>query len=143
MFDGESEQDIASPEKPGSARPQPEGQPDRQQQAELSGDTDRWVEEQFDLEEYEDQDEVKETDILSDDEEFCQTPKAPSVEADLEGPFMALSLASEETEDSESLRSPSVGEPLDDEKQSDVEQTEKDQIWVQRKQSDSSPDCGV
>ncbi|XP_051781702.1 rho guanine nucleotide exchange factor TIAM1 isoform X6 [Erpetoichthys calabaricus] len=43
-------------------------QPPKQQTV-LGGDTDQWVEEQFDLDRYEDQDEVKETDILSDDDE--------------------------------------------------------------------------
>uniref|UniRef100_A0A8C4IFK4 TIAM Rac1 associated GEF 1b n=1 Tax=Dicentrarchus labrax TaxID=13489 RepID=A0A8C4IFK4_DICLA len=123
VFDGEPEQDL--------------------QQSELAGDTDRWVEEQFDLEEYEDQEEVKETDILSDDDdEFCQTPRALSTEVDLEAPVMALSLASEE---SESLKSPTVSDIPDDEelakteKQSaiddnveDQNQMKKDDIWVQR-----------
>uniref|UniRef100_A0A8C4ICQ6 TIAM Rac1 associated GEF 1b n=1 Tax=Dicentrarchus labrax TaxID=13489 RepID=A0A8C4ICQ6_DICLA len=132
VFDGEPEQDLS----------------------ELAGDTDRWVEEQFDLEEYEDQEEVKETDILSDDDdEFCQTPRALSTEVDLEAPVMALSLASEE---SESLKSPTVSDIPDDEelakteKQSaiddnveDQNQMKKDDIWVQRKQSGSSPDCGT
>uniref|UniRef100_A0A671V943 TIAM Rac1 associated GEF 1 n=1 Tax=Sparus aurata TaxID=8175 RepID=A0A671V943_SPAAU len=110
--------------------------PDQQQQPELAGDTDRWVEEQFDLEEYEDQEEVKETDILSDDDdELCKTPRASSAEVDLETPVMALSLASEETEESESLKSPSVSETPDDMKLIDenVEQTENDEIWVRRK----------
>uniref|UniRef100_A0A671V569 TIAM Rac1 associated GEF 1 n=1 Tax=Sparus aurata TaxID=8175 RepID=A0A671V569_SPAAU len=109
---------------------------DQQQQPELAGDTDRWVEEQFDLEEYEDQEEVKETDILSDDDdELCKTPRASSAEVDLETPVMALSLASEETEESESLKSPSVSETPDDMKLIDenVEQTENDEIWVRRK----------
>uniref|UniRef100_A0A8D2N6C7 TIAM Rac1 associated GEF 1 n=1 Tax=Zonotrichia albicollis TaxID=44394 RepID=A0A8D2N6C7_ZONAL len=34
------------------------------------GDTDRWVEEQFDLAQYEEQEDIKETDILSDDDDF-------------------------------------------------------------------------
>ncbi|KAJ7997593.1 hypothetical protein DPEC_G00230620 [Dallia pectoralis] len=46
------------------------------------GDTDRWVEEQFDLCCYDDEQgvvaEVKETDILSDDDEYCQSVKALS-----------------------------------------------------------------
>uniref|UniRef100_A0A8C4IC85 TIAM Rac1 associated GEF 1b n=1 Tax=Dicentrarchus labrax TaxID=13489 RepID=A0A8C4IC85_DICLA len=122
---------------------QQEDEPNQQQQSELAGDTDRWVEEQFDLEEYEDQEEVKETDILSDDDdEFCQTPRALSTEVDLEAPVMALSLASEE---SESLKSPTVSDIPDDEelakteKQSaiddnveDQNQMKKDDIWVQR-----------
>ncbi len=158
VFDGEPEQDPASPQEPDSNQVQQDDGPDQQQQSELAGDTDRWVEEQFDLEEYEDREEVKETDILSDDDdEFCRTPRAPSTEADLEAPVMALSLESEETEESESLKSPTVGETPDDvklsntEKQSammddameDQKQTEKDAIWVRREQSGSSPGCGT
>uniref|UniRef100_A0A8C8A032 TIAM Rac1 associated GEF 1b n=1 Tax=Oryzias sinensis TaxID=183150 RepID=A0A8C8A032_9TELE len=83
---------------------------DEQQQSE-DGDTDRWVEEQFDLEEYEDQEDMKETDILSDeDEEFCQAPKAQSEEVDLEAPLKALSLEGAEPEEAESeiSKSPSL-----------------------------------
>uniref|UniRef100_A0A673YDC0 TIAM Rac1 associated GEF 1 n=1 Tax=Salmo trutta TaxID=8032 RepID=A0A673YDC0_SALTR len=61
-----------------------------------AGDTDRWVEEQFDLERYE---EEQETDILSDDDDFCQSVGGPSTEppstTDLEGPVGALSLGEE------------------------------------------------
>uniref|UniRef100_A0A8C7MAQ3 TIAM Rac1 associated GEF 1 n=1 Tax=Oncorhynchus kisutch TaxID=8019 RepID=A0A8C7MAQ3_ONCKI len=72
-----------------------------------AGDTDRWVEEQFDLERYEEEQEaqvkgggdVKETDILSDDDDFCQSVGGPSTEplstADLEGPVGALSMGEE------------------------------------------------
>uniref|UniRef100_A0A665V0H3 TIAM Rac1 associated GEF 1b n=1 Tax=Echeneis naucrates TaxID=173247 RepID=A0A665V0H3_ECHNA len=130
VFDGEPEQDL--------------DKPDQQHQPELTGDTDRWVEEQFDLEEYEEQEEVKETDILSDDDdEFSHTARVPSAEADLEAPVMALSLESKETEECESLKSPTVCEthrPVDTEKQSvesndNVEaqkKAEKDDIWVRR-----------
>ncbi|XP_029964002.1 T-lymphoma invasion and metastasis-inducing protein 1-like isoform X1 [Salarias fasciatus] len=155
VFDGEpDQQDPASPQEPDSKRPQTEADPDeQQQQSELSGDTDRWVEEQFDLEEYEDPEEVKETDILSDeDDEFCQTPRASSSEAGLESPIMALSLEGAETEESESLKSPSVSETPDEMKLSDTElqgaaaddteedhnQTGKDEIWVRREQSGST-----
>uniref|UniRef100_A0A3B4YII3 TIAM Rac1 associated GEF 1 n=1 Tax=Seriola lalandi dorsalis TaxID=1841481 RepID=A0A3B4YII3_SERLL len=62
-------------------------------------DTDRWVEEQFDLGCYEDQGEgigvgqVKETDILSDDDEYCKSVRAASSEpADLEGKMEGLDL---------------------------------------------------
>lgn len=55
-------------------------------------DTDRWVEEQFDLRCYEEQGpgvdmgQVKETDILSDDDEYCKSVRAASAEpADLDG----------------------------------------------------------
>lgn len=123
VFDGEPEQDLASPEKPNSNQLRQDGEPDQQQQSELlAGDTDRWVEEQFDLEEYEDQEEVKETDILSDDDdELCQTPRESSAKVDLEAPITALSLASEEKEESESLKSQSVSETPDDVKQSNKE----------------------
>ncbi|XP_049432951.1 rho guanine nucleotide exchange factor TIAM1 isoform X1 [Epinephelus fuscoguttatus] len=157
VFDGEAEQDLTSPQEPDANRLQPQDdKPDRLQQTELAGDTDRWVEEQFDLEEYEDQDEVKETDILSDeDDEFCQTTRVSSADADLEAPVMALSLESKESKENESLKSPKAGgtpddvNPSDTEKQSaviddnaeDQKPTEKDEIWVRRQQSGSSPDC--
>ncbi|XP_042343021.1 rho guanine nucleotide exchange factor TIAM1 [Plectropomus leopardus] len=155
VFDGEAEQDLASPQEPDTNRLQQDDKPDQLQQSELGGDTDRWVEEQFDLEEYEDQEEVKETDILSDeDDEFCQTPRASS---DLEAPIMALSLESEETEETKSLKSPKASGTPDDVKLPDTEkqnavidnneedqkQTENDEIWVRRQQSDLSLDCGT
>ncbi|KAM9853781.1 rho guanine nucleotide exchange factor TIAM1-like [Aulostomus maculatus] len=143
VFDGEPEQDLASP---------PEAERDLRQQSEEAGDTDRWVEEQFDLKEYEDPEEVKETDILSDeDDESCQTPSA-STEADLEAPVMALSLEGEEAENCEALESTAVSETPDNGKLSvtvsqdnveDQKRTEKDEIWVRRELSDSSPDCGT
>eukprot|EP00064_Thunnus_orientalis_P001261 superscaffoldBa00000085_g1263 len=66
-------------------------------------DTDRWVEEQFDLGRYEDQGEgidvgqVKETDILSDDDEYCKSVRAASSEpVDLEGKMDGLNLQARE-----------------------------------------------
>ncbi|XP_042286382.1 rho guanine nucleotide exchange factor TIAM1 isoform X2 [Thunnus maccoyii] len=66
-------------------------------------DTDRWVEEQFDLGRYEDQGEgidvgqVKETDILSDDDEYCKSVRAASSEPiDLEGKMDGLNLQARE-----------------------------------------------
>lgn len=62
-------------------------------------DTDRWVEEQFDLRRYEEQGEgvdigqVKETDILSDDDEYCKSVRAASAEpADLDGRMEQLDI---------------------------------------------------
>ncbi|XP_074527920.1 rho guanine nucleotide exchange factor TIAM1-like [Halichoeres trimaculatus] len=62
-------------------------------------DTDRWVEEQFDLARYEDQGEcidmaqVKETDILSDDDEYCKSVRAALAEPpNLEGKMRGLNL---------------------------------------------------
>ncbi|XP_035289285.1 T-lymphoma invasion and metastasis-inducing protein 1-like isoform X2 [Anguilla anguilla] len=66
--------------------------PPRQHAAAPGGDTDRWVEEQFDLGRYDDQDDVKETDILSDDDEYCESLRGPSAEPGLEAPVGALSL---------------------------------------------------
>lgn len=56
------------------------------------GDTDRWVEDQFDLQNYENQDDVKETDILSDDDEYCKSVRGPSSEPSLEESLEALSV---------------------------------------------------
>ncbi|XP_005796873.1 T-lymphoma invasion and metastasis-inducing protein 1-like isoform X1 [Xiphophorus maculatus] len=152
VFDGDSEQqDLTSPQESDSVPLQQK----EEQQSELAGDTDRWVEEQFDLEEYEDQEEMKETDILSDDDdEFCQTPRPPSEEVDLESPLMALSLEGTETDGSKSLPSPTVSDTPDEEKISDTErkssvtdnsedknQAEKAEVWVRREPSDSSPEC--
>lgn len=155
VFDGDlKQQDPASPQESDSKMLQQKDATDQHQQAELAGDTDRWVEEQFDLEEYEDQEEVKETDILSDeDDEFCQATRAPSSEADLEGPMTALSLEDAETEESESLQSP-TGTPDDvnlcameegatDHHLEDQNKTGEDEIWVRRDPSDSSPDCAT
>ncbi len=67
-----------------------------------AGDTDRWVEEQFDLQRYEEQEQdVKETDILSDDDEFCQSALSPSTDPDLEGPLSTLSLEGDTAEEEE------------------------------------------
>eukprot|EP00063_Salmo_salar_P044288 XP_014019123.1 PREDICTED: T-lymphoma invasion and metastasis-inducing protein 1-like [Salmo salar] len=111
VFDGEPDQD--SPLSPLSPEePEEQGQKEGQGRGEVqAGDTDRWVEEQFDLERYEEEQEaqqetqvkgggdVKETDILSDDDDFCQSVGGPSTEppstTDLEGPVGALSLGEE------------------------------------------------
>ncbi|XP_045070325.1 rho guanine nucleotide exchange factor TIAM1 isoform X4 [Coregonus clupeaformis] len=103
VFDGEPDQD--SPLSPLSPE-EPEGRGQKEGQG--RGETDRWVEEQFDLERYEEEQEtqaeggggdVKETDILSDDDDFCQSVRGPSTEppstTDLEGPVGALSLGEE------------------------------------------------
>lgn len=66
-------------------------------------DTDRWVEEQFNLGCYEDQcdgidmGEVKETDILSDDDEYCKSVRTASAEPDaVEGQMARLHIQGEE-----------------------------------------------
>lgn len=67
-------------------------------------DTDRWVEEQFDLRCYEEQGEgvdigqVKETDILSDDDDYCKSVRAASAEpADLDGRMERLDVQGGDT----------------------------------------------
>ncbi|XP_036059166.1 T-lymphoma invasion and metastasis-inducing protein 1 isoform X1 [Onychomys torridus] len=68
----------------------PEKEP---QQPPGGGDTDRWVEEQFDLAQYEEQDDIKETDILSDDDEFCESVKGTSEDRDLPEQLQAASIS--------------------------------------------------
>uniref|UniRef100_A0A7N6BT19 DH domain-containing protein n=1 Tax=Anabas testudineus TaxID=64144 RepID=A0A7N6BT19_ANATE len=105
-------------------------------------DTDRWVEEQFDLGCYEDRGEgidigeVKETDILSDDDEYCKSVRAASAEpSELEGKMEGLNLQGSFTSCVVSLSrcaTPTVKlAPL---KQCAVEGATKDHedIWVRR-----------
>ncbi|XP_042627708.1 rho guanine nucleotide exchange factor TIAM1-like isoform X1 [Cyprinus carpio] len=80
----------------------PDSQHAQQQGVVPAGDTDRWVEEQFDLQRYEEQEQdVKETDILSDDDEFCQSALSPSTEPDVEGALSTLSLEGDTAEEEE------------------------------------------
>ncbi|XP_060744498.1 rho guanine nucleotide exchange factor TIAM1-like isoform X1 [Tachysurus vachellii] len=58
------------------------------------GDTDRWVEEQFDLQRYEEQEQAKETDLLSDDDVGDGDDEDLSQE--LEGPVSTVSLDDDE-----------------------------------------------
>ncbi|XP_030648416.1 T-lymphoma invasion and metastasis-inducing protein 1 [Chanos chanos] len=67
-----------------------------QTQQRPNADTDRWVEEQFDLDHYDNQGDVKETDILSDDDEYCESLRAPSTEPSVEGSLGALTLEEDE-----------------------------------------------
>ena len=72
----------------------PASSPEREaQQPPGAGDTDRWVEEQFDLAQYEEQDDVKETDILSDDEEFCESERGTDKDRDLPERLQAASIS--------------------------------------------------
>ncbi|XP_032249146.1 T-lymphoma invasion and metastasis-inducing protein 1 isoform X1 [Phoca vitulina] len=66
------------------------------QQPPGGGDTDRWVEEQFDLAQYEEQEDIKETDILSDDDEFCESVKGAAVDAELREQLRAASISQRE-----------------------------------------------
>lgn len=59
------------------------------------GDTDRWVEEQFDLQRYEEQEQAKETDLLSDDDGDGDDE---DLSQEIEGPVSAMSLEDEDEE---------------------------------------------
>lgn len=70
-------------------------------------DTDRWVEEQFDLRRFEEQvqavdmEQVKETDILSDDDEYCKSVRAAASLAgttELQGRMEGLGLGGRDLE---------------------------------------------
>ncbi|XP_062392386.1 rho guanine nucleotide exchange factor TIAM1 [Sardina pilchardus] len=83
-----------------SATPVPPEPASQQEPAPLSHsappppkDTERWVEQQFDLGRYGNQ--VKETDILSDDDDYCESVRGPSAEPSAECPLGALSLGQE------------------------------------------------
>lgn len=67
----------------------PEKEP---QQPTHGGDTDRWVEEQFDLAQYEEQEDIKETDILSDDDEYCEAMRGAVADRDLRERLQAASI---------------------------------------------------
>ncbi|XP_054433805.1 rho guanine nucleotide exchange factor TIAM1 [Pteronotus mesoamericanus] len=72
----------------------PSSSPEREaQQPPGAGDTDRWVEEQFDLARYEGPDDAKETDILSDGDEFCESARGADVDGDLPERLQAASLS--------------------------------------------------
>ncbi|KAK7120504.1 hypothetical protein R3I94_020493 [Phoxinus phoxinus] len=98
VFDDGSSQDlspITPTESPLSSSLQKPQQPIQ--------DTDRWVEDQFDLQHYENQNEVKETDILSDDDEYCQSVRGASSDPSLEESFEALSVEGDEVKDPNGL----------------------------------------
>ncbi|XP_066507140.1 rho guanine nucleotide exchange factor TIAM1 isoform X1 [Hoplias malabaricus] len=91
VFDNGCNQDsTASTDSPPRRNPSP---------PQSTQDTDRWVEEQFDLQLYNQQTDVKETDILSDDDEYCESIKGSSAEPSLEESFEALIAEGEEEED--------------------------------------------
>ncbi|XP_029459470.1 T-lymphoma invasion and metastasis-inducing protein 1 isoform X2 [Rhinatrema bivittatum] len=63
-----------------------------QQQSANSGDAERWVEEQFDLARYEKEEDIKETDILSSDDEYCQSVKSSTADKELEEQLQGASI---------------------------------------------------
>lgn len=74
------------------------------QQPATSGDTDRWVEEQFDLAQYEEQEDIKETDILSDDDDYCEAVKGAVVDKELQERLQAASITSSQSCRGDKLR---------------------------------------
>ncbi len=107
-------------------------------------DTDRWVEEQFDLGRYEDQGEsidvepVKETDILSDDDEYCKSVRAASAEpSDLDAKMEGLTLQGGETRNLNLNGRVVTGSAI---MQSAMQEEEVDQI---KHGDDSFTSCGV
>uniref|UniRef100_A0A8B9GRV3 TIAM Rac1 associated GEF 1b n=1 Tax=Astyanax mexicanus TaxID=7994 RepID=A0A8B9GRV3_ASTMX len=99
VFDADADADPDSPDSQHALQP---------------GDTDRWVEEQFDLQRYEEQEQVKETDILSDEEDdeeeeedLSRSALSPATPDDVEGQISALSLGEDEQAESDSKDSKS------------------------------------
>ncbi|XP_074989301.1 rho guanine nucleotide exchange factor TIAM1 isoform X3 [Caretta caretta] len=82
-----------------------ESSPEKEsQQSTASGDTDRWVEEQFDLAQYEEQEDIKETDILSDDDEYCESTKGITIDRELQEQLQAASITSSQSHLAERAR---------------------------------------
>uniref|UniRef100_A0A3Q2ZKT1 TIAM Rac1 associated GEF 1 n=1 Tax=Hippocampus comes TaxID=109280 RepID=A0A3Q2ZKT1_HIPCM len=120
VSDGEPERDLASPPEPRDERT--EAERDRLLSSSSdAGDTDRWVEEQFDLKEYEDPEEVKETDILSDEDDGAR----------LDASVAELSLRGEGSGNGHGEASAATAEDHD------ADQTN---VWVLREHPESSPD---
>ncbi|XP_066535528.1 rho guanine nucleotide exchange factor TIAM1 isoform X1 [Hoplias malabaricus] len=115
-----------------------------------AGETERWLEEQFDLKRYEDQ--PKETDILSDEDE--PQDLAGATETELEPHVSALSLTEEEQKDSKSqhalrlshlakqsaVSEASVDEQLPGSEANEDDDDEEGVIWVRRNDDDSVPE---
>uniref|UniRef100_A0A3B3RGX5 TIAM Rac1 associated GEF 1 n=1 Tax=Paramormyrops kingsleyae TaxID=1676925 RepID=A0A3B3RGX5_9TELE len=121
----------------------------------VHGDTDRWVEEQFDLDRYEqEQEEVKETDILSDEDEYYTLARGASSETDLEVPLRAFSLgdaAWHEGEDEGEAGDPGLlKDPATDQPEKTPEctqdpgaqnrRTSEEVIWLRRDDSEGRVD---
>ncbi|KAG7267253.1 hypothetical protein CRUP_014562, partial [Coryphaenoides rupestris] len=162
VFDREPDLDPGPPaetpqDPPGEAEGEGGGETEEEEGvAGVAGDTDRWVEEQFDLEEYEDREEVKETDILSDEEELSLAGRPPAPQADLEEPVMALTLGGGEEEEEKQQRGEEEKQEVEEEeagaggprrrpqmgKQGAVcGEMGEGEVWVRRKRSDCSSDC--
>ena len=152
VFDREPDLEPAPPpESPQDPPGEGEGggaetEEDEEEEEELTGDTDRWVEEQFDLEEYEDQEEVKETDILSDEEELSLAGRPSAHQADLEEPVMALTLGGggggEEEKEEEQQQQGEIGAggPQTGEQGATSGEGVAAEVWVRRRRSDCSSD---
>lgn len=137
VFDGEPGSGEQDPDTPS-----PESHEPLQQSpgvgGVLTGDTDRWVEEQFDLDRYEDPDDVKETDILSDDDggdaDLSHRARGSAPDARLEGHMSALSLEEDASEENPQVE----GEVTEDEEEED-EQVEGEQRSEAAVNEDTKP----
>lgn len=119
------------------------------------------MEKQFDLQLYDRQTDVKETDILSDDDEYCESVKGSSAEPSLEESFEAL-IAEVEGEQKEQDKKEEERAPTRDSENKlpekslgqlrlaplrkqcaveDVAQREVEVIWVRR--DDFNSGCGT
>lgn len=109
-------------------------------------DTDRWVEEQFDLRRFEDHgqgidmEHVKETDILSDDDEYCKSVRAASAElGDLDRKMGELGLNSRNASSHSLNRQLEAGPVV---RRGETQEEEVNRIKLVG-QSDSVSSCGV
>nr|XP_023681909.1 T-lymphoma invasion and metastasis-inducing protein 1-like isoform X5 [Paramormyrops kingsleyae]XP_023681910.1 T-lymphoma invasion and metastasis-inducing protein 1-like isoform X5 [Paramormyrops kingsleyae] len=153
VYDGGPDSDLstepATPGTPGTPET-PDGPGEL-----VHGDTDRWVEEQFDLDRYEqEQEEVKETDILSDEDEYYTLARGASSETDLEVPLRAFSLgdaAWHEGEDEGEAGDPGLlKDPATDQPEKTPEctqdpgaqnrRTSEEVIWLRRDDSEGRVD---
>lgn len=112
-------------------------------------DTDRWVEEQFDLRRFEDHgqgidmDHVKETDILSDDDEYCKSVRAASAEpGDLDGKMGELGLNGRDAS-SHSLNRHLEAGPVVRRGEPQEEEVNRIKLVGQSDSVDSFSSCGV
>ncbi|KAM4545415.1 rho guanine nucleotide exchange factor TIAM1 isoform 3-T3 [Odontesthes bonariensis] len=103
VFHGNNNDDDANPVQQPSYSSSNSQHAPHQSHKPQGEDTDRWVEEQFNLGCYEDQCEaidvrqVKETDILSDDDEYCKSVRSASAEPDaMDGEMEGLILQDKE-----------------------------------------------
>ncbi|XP_048840513.1 LOW QUALITY PROTEIN: rho guanine nucleotide exchange factor TIAM1 [Brienomyrus brachyistius] len=127
VFDGVPAEDPCAPSRPCPSPPQ---QPQQLAGTVAAGDTDRWVEEQS----YEArEEEVKETDILSDDDEYCSSVRTLGPKPGPEDPLKSLSLDGGEPQDTGNCKAQKLGHLR---KHCAIEETGSPEVvWVRREDS--------